>query len=67
LPFHPVNPVNPVNPVHEARSWDSIFHDMFLKNEVIHTMLKRVSKSMAKCKINIYTDFTYYTDFHNHY
>jgi len=26
-----------------------------------------ISKSMAKCKINIDTDFTDYTDFHNNY
>ncbi|NOR46824.1 MAG: hypothetical protein GQ533_02085 [Methanosarcinaceae archaeon] len=25
------------------------------------------SKSMVKCKINVDTDFTDYTDFHNHY
>ena len=26
-----------------------------------------ISKSMVKCKINIDTDFTDYTDFHNNY
>ena len=25
------------------------------------------SKSMVKCNINVDTDFTDYTDFHNHY
>ncbi len=33
----------------------------------IHQNMVSISKSMAKCKINIDTDFTDYTDFHNNY
>jgi hypothetical protein len=30
-------------------------------------LIVSISKSMAKCKINIDIDFTDYTDFHNNY
>jgi len=36
-------------------------------NEMFIVISVSISKSMAKCKINIDTDFTDYTDFHNHY
>ena len=42
-----------------------------IKKEVVKTGIHfksvYISKSMVRCKINVDTDFTDYTDFHNHY
>jgi hypothetical protein len=37
------------------------------ENDLEMILCVSTSKSMVKCNINVDTDFTDYTDFHNHY